>query len=56
MKYDNQHILQSEIHPNENIVRQTTKRKKWNLMDIFLVQSVICVVISCGILISRLVG
>lgn len=56
MKYDNQDILKSENHPNENIVRETTKRKKVKLLDIFLIQSIICVVISCGILISKIAG
>lgn len=56
MKYDEQNILTSENYPNENIVRQTTKRKKFKALDIVLVQSIICAVISCGILISRLAG
>ncbi|MEG1608584.1 MAG: hypothetical protein RR348_01815 [Clostridia bacterium] len=56
MKYDNQTILNSDNHPNENIVRHTTKRKKLRLLDMFVGSSIVCVVISCGILISKLVG
>lgn len=56
MKYDGYQILPTTSYPNENVERRTRKRAKINLLDIFIVQSVICVAISCGVMISRLIG
>lgn len=53
MKYDNCNVIESQSYKNENIIRQV-KKKKVELIDIFIVQAAICVVISIGFVISRL--
>ncbi|MBD5086224.1 MAG: hypothetical protein HDT32_02510 [Clostridiales bacterium] len=57
MKYDDYKITESVNFPNQNITRKATtkKRKKINALDIFIVQVLICVGISCGVMISRII-
>ncbi|MDE5756365.1 MAG: hypothetical protein K2I23_04675 [Clostridia bacterium] len=57
MKYDDCKITESVSFPNENITRAKTakKKKKVNALDVFIVQALICVGISCGVLISRII-
>ena len=57
MKYDDYKITESVSFPNQNITRAkaTRKKKKVNVLDVFIVQAIICVGISCGVLISRII-
>lgn len=57
MKYDDYKITESVSFPNQNITRSKTvrKKKKVNALDVFIVQALICVGISCGVLISRII-
>ena len=56
MKYDDCKITESVNFPNQNITRKAkTKKKKINALDIFIVQALICVGISCGVMISRII-
>ena len=58
MKYDDYKITESVSFPNQNITRakaSTKKKKKVNVLDVFIVQAIICVGISCGVLISRII-
>ena len=56
MKYDNVEIANTQSYPAENVIRQTRKKRKIDLLDIFIVQTVICVAVSCGVMISRIIG
>lgn len=55
MKYDQYQLAQTISYPNENVERDTKKKSKVNLLDVFVVQSIICVAISAGIIISKLI-
>ena len=58
MKYDDYKITESVSFPNQNITRAKAapkKKKKVNVLDVFIVQAIICVGISCGVLISRII-
>ena len=60
MKYDDYKITESVSFPNQNITRakatqKKNKKKKVNVLDVFIVQALICVGISCGVLISRII-
>ena len=57
MKYDDYKITESVSIPNQNITRSKAmpKKKKVNVLDVFIVQAIICVGISCGVLISRII-
>ena len=58
MKYDDYKITESVSFPNQNITRvkaAAKKKKKVNVLDVFIVQAIICVGISCGVLISRII-
>ena len=58
MKYDDYKITESVSIPNHNITRSKAmpkKKKKVNVLDVFIVQAIICVGISCGVLISRII-
>lgn len=56
MKYDDCKITESVNFPNQNITRKATvKKKKINALDIFIVQALICVGISCGVMISKII-
>ena len=46
--------MQSVSYPNENVLRRTTIKKKVKLLDVLIVQSILCVAVSCGLIISRL--
>ncbi|MDD7351122.1 MAG: hypothetical protein PUG90_02945 [Clostridia bacterium] len=54
MKYDENQAVQSVSYPNENVLRRTTIKKKVKLLDVLIVQSILCVAVSCGLIISRL--
>lgn len=57
MKYDDYKITESVSFPNQNITRAKAarKKKKVNVLDVFIVQAIICAGISCGVLISRII-
>lgn len=55
MKYDQYQLVQTISYPNENVERDTKRKSKVNLLDVFVVQSIICVAISAGIIISKLI-
>ena len=58
MKYDDYKITESVSIPNQNITRAKAApktKKKVNVLDVFIVQAIICVGISCGVLISRII-
>lgn len=53
MKYDNYTIIEGEGRESDNIIRK--KKKKIELIDIFILQAAICAVVSVGFVISRLI-
>lgn len=56
MKYDDYKITESVSFPNQNITRKpATKKKKANVLDLLIVQVIICIGISCGVMISRII-
>ena len=57
MKYDACKITESVSFPNENVIRKkaAAKKKKINALDVFIVQALICIGISCGVMISRII-
>ena len=56
MKYDDCKITERVNFPNQNITRKAAaKKKKINALDIFIVQALICVGISCGVMISKII-
>ena len=56
MKYDDCKITESVNFPNQNITRKAAAKKtKINALDIFIVQALICVGISCGVMISKII-
>ena len=56
MKYDGCQICDSVSYPNNNVkVKLKRKKGKVNLLDVFIVQAVLCVAISCAVLITRFV-
>lgn len=56
MKYDDCKTTESVSFPNQNVTRKAAvKKKKINALDIFIVQALICVGISCGVMISRII-
>ena len=53
MKYDGCQICDSVSYPNNNVkVKLKRKKGKVNLLDVFIVQAVLC---SCAVLITRFV-
>lgn len=56
MKYDGLTTTAVQPYPNDNVTRRTRRRPKLNLLDVFIVQAVLCVAVSCGVMISRLVA
>lgn len=57
MKYDECSVIVTEAKQNENVSygKVTKKRKKIDLLDIFVVQAIVCAAISCAVLITRFV-
>lgn len=56
MKYDDCKITESVSFPNENITRKpASKKKKAGVLDLLIVQAIICIGISCGVMISRII-
>lgn len=56
MKYDDYKITESVSFPNQNITRKpAAKKKKANVLDLLIVQVIICIGISCGVMISRII-
>ena len=56
MKYDDCKITESVSFPNEKITRKPfTKKKKAGVLDLLIVQTIICIGISCGVMISRII-
>ncbi len=56
MKYDDYKITESVSFPNKNITRKPlSKKKKANVLDLLIVQTIICIGISCGVMISRII-
>lgn len=55
MKYDDCEIIQAEAKENNTIIMEETKKKKIELLDIFIVQAAVCIIVSVGIIISKLI-
>lgn len=56
MKYDDYKITESVSFPNQNITRKPkAKKRKANVLDLLIVQTIICIGISCGVMISRII-
>lgn len=58
MKYDDCEVINAEAKLNENVTygKISKKRRKVDLLDIFVVQAVVCAVISCAVLLTRFVA
>ncbi len=54
MKYD-EFAHSAVSYPGDNIKVKFKKKRKVNLLDIFIVQAAICVAVSCAVLITRFV-
>ena len=54
MKYD-EFAHSAVSYPGDNIKVKFKKKRKVNLLDIFIVQAAICVAVSCAVLIKRFV-
>ena len=54
MKYD-EFASGAVSYPGDNIKVRIRKKRKVNLLDIFIVQAAICVAVSCAVLITRFV-
>lgn len=56
MKYDESIMIESNFRPNDNIVKDVKKKKKVNIVDLFLVQAAVCVLASIGVMVYRIVS
>ena len=54
MKYDNCEIIQTQAKENNSVIIEQTKKRKIELLDIFIVQAAVCVIVSIGIIISKI--
>lgn len=54
MKYD-EFKSSAVSYPGDNIKVRYKKKRKVNLLDVFIVQVAICVAVSCAVLITRFV-
>ena len=54
MKYD-EFASGAVSYPGDNIKVRFRKKRKVNLLDIFIVQAAICVAVSCAVPITRFV-
>lgn len=57
MKYDDCEMIVADAKLNENVTygKVSKKRKKANLLDIFVVQAIVCAAISCAVLVTRFI-
>lgn len=57
MKYDQCEVIGTEARANDNISygKISKKHKKVNLLDIFVVQAIVCAAISCVVLLTRFI-
>ncbi len=57
MKYDDCEITGTEVRENTNVTfgKIRRKRKGVNLLDIFVVQAIVCAAISCAVLLTRFI-
>ena len=57
MKYDQCEIIGTEARANDKISygKISKKHKKVNLLDIFVVQAIVCAAISCAVLLTRFI-
>ena len=57
MKYDDCEVINAEVKLNENVTygKISKKHRKVNLLDIFVVQAVVCAAISCAVLLTRFI-
>lgn len=58
MKYDNCNVVVMDAKQNQNISYGKIKRKRFaklSLLDIFVVQSIVCAAISCAVLVARMI-
>lgn len=57
MKYDQCEVIGTEARANGNISygKISKKHKKINLLDIFVVQAIVCAAISCAVLLTRFI-
>lgn len=57
MKYDDCEVIGTEAKLNENVTygKISKKHKKVNLLDIFVVQAIVCAAISCAVLLTRFI-
>ncbi|MEG2413265.1 MAG: hypothetical protein RR993_00435 [Clostridia bacterium] len=56
MKFDDYKISETNNYPNQNVERKFKKKWKVGILDVFVLQTIICVAISCGIMISRIIA
>lgn len=56
MKYDDYQMSSSISYPADNVKVKFKKKRKVNLLDVFIVQAVICGAVSCAVLITRFVA
>ncbi len=54
MKYD-EFRSGAVSYPGDNIKVKFKKKRKVDLLDIFIVQAAICAIVSCAVLITRFV-
>ena len=54
MKYD-EFAHSAVSYPGDNIKVKFKKKRKVNLLDLFIVQAASCVAVSCAVLITRFV-
>lgn len=57
MKYDDCEVINAEAKLNENVTygKISKKHRKVNLLDIFVVQAVVCAAISYAVLLTRFI-
>ncbi len=57
MKYDDCEIIGTEAKLNDNVTfgKISKKRGKISLLDIFVVQAIVCAAISCAVLLTRFI-
>ena len=50
-------MIVADAKLNENVTygKVSKKRKKVNLLDIFVVQAIVCAAISCAVLVTRFI-
>lgn len=56
MKYDGEKMSECVAYPIESVIKAKKKKSKFNILDIFVVQSALCVMISVAVLIAKYIG